>query len=102
MSSKLMAAEAAVKLMQDGDTVTTCGIAGALVPEKVLAALEKRFLETGSPRDLTAVFPVAVGDISESLGADHFAHEGMIKRVIGGSYVTAPASGPPPKLVGMV
>ncbi|MGD0623462.1 MAG: CoA-transferase [Thermodesulfobacteriota bacterium] len=102
MPSKLMAAEEAVRLIQDGDTVTTCGIAGALVPEKVLVALEKRFLETGSPRDLTAVFPVAVGDIYESLGADHFAHEGMIKRVIGGSYVTAPASGPPPKLVGMI
>jgi propionate CoA-transferase len=102
MPGKLMAAEEAVKLIKDGDTVTTCGIVGALVPEKILVALEKRFLETGSPRDLTAVFPVAVGDIYESLGADHFAHEGMIKRVIGGSYVTAPASGPPPKLVGMI
>ena len=45
MPSKLMAAEEAVKLIQDGDTVTTCGIAGALVPEKVLVALEKRFLD---------------------------------------------------------
>ena len=102
MKNKFVAAEEAVQLIQDGDTVTTCGIIGALVPEKVLAALEKRFLETGSPRSLTAVFPVAVGDIYELPGADHFAHAGMIKRVIGGSYVTAPASGPPPKLVGMV
>ncbi len=102
MTSKIMAAEEAVKFIKDGDTVSTCGIIGALVPEKVLGILEKRFLETGSPRNLTAVFPVAVGDIYELPGADHFAHEGMIKRVIGGSYVTAPASGPPPKLVGMV
>ena len=102
MAGKIMAAEEAVKLIKDGDTVTTCGIIGALVPEKVLAALEKRFLETGFPRNLTAVFPIAVGDIWELPGADHFAHEGLIKRVIGGSYVTAPASGPPPKLVAMV
>jgi propionate CoA-transferase len=102
MASKIVSAEEAVKLIRDGDTVSTCGIIGALVPEKVLGALEKRFLESGSPRNLTAVFPVAVGDIYELPGADHFAHEGMIRRVIGGSYVTAPASGPPPKLVGMV
>jgi len=102
MANKIMTAEEAVKYIKDGDTVTTCGIIGALVPEKVLAALEKRFLETGSPRSLTAVFPVAVGDVYELPGADHFAHEGMIKRVIGGSYVTAPAAGSPPKLVGMV
>lgn len=102
MPGKIMPAEEAVKLIQDGDTVTVCGIIGALVPEKVLSALEKRFLETGSPGNLTAVFPVAVGDIWDLPGADHFAHKGMVKRVIGGSYVTAPASGPPPKLVGMV
>jgi propionate CoA-transferase len=102
MANKIMTAEEAVRLVQDDNTVSTCGIIGALVPEKILAALEKRFLETGSPRNLSAVFPVAVGDIFGLPGADHFAHEGMIQRVIGGSYVTAPASGPPPKLVGMV
>src|SRR5512139_2402579 len=102
MAGKIMAAEEAVKLIGNGDTVSVCGIIGALVPEKLLAALEKRFLDTGSPRDLTVVFPVAVGDVYGLAGADHLAHEGMIRRVIGGSYVTAPASSPPPKLVGMV
>jgi len=102
MPGKIMAAEEAVKLIGNGDTVSVCGIIGALVPEKLLAALEKRFLDTGSPRDLTVVFPVAVGDVFGLSGADHLAHEGMIRRVIGGSYVTAPASSHPPKLVGMV
>src|SRR4030042_2407376 len=99
MGNKIMTAEEAVMIVKDGDTVSTCGIIGALVPEKVLTALEKRFLETGSPRNLTAVFPIAVGDIYELPGADHFAHEGMVRRVIGRSYVSAPASGPPPRLV---
>ncbi|NWF56503.1 MAG: acyl CoA:acetate/3-ketoacid CoA transferase [Syntrophaceae bacterium] len=102
MAGKFMAAEEAAKLIRNGDTVSVCGIIGALVPEKVLGALEKRFLETGSPRDLTAVFPVAVGDVYGLAGADHLAHEGMVRRVIGGSYVTAPASSAPPKLVAMV
>ncbi len=59
-------------------------------------------METGSPRGLTVVFPVAVGDVYGLAGADHLAQEGMIRRVIGGSYVTAPASSPPPKLVAMI
>jgi propionate CoA-transferase len=102
MAEKVMTPEEAVRLVQDGDTVSVCGIIGALVPEKVLGALERRFLETGSPKNLTAIFPVAVGDVYGLAGADHLAHEGMIKRVIGGSYVTAPANASPPKLVDMV
>lgn len=102
MPDKLMSPEEAVQLIKDGDTVTICGIIGALVPEKILSALEERFLQTGSPRNLTAIFPVAVGDVYGLLGADHLAHDGLIKRVIAGSYVTAPASAPPPKLVEMI
>jgi propionate CoA-transferase len=102
MAGKIMAAEDTVRLIDDGNTLSVCGIIGSLVPEKVLAALEKRFLETGTPRDLTAVFPVAVGDVYGLKGADHLAHDGMLRRVIGGSYVTAPASSPPPKLVEMI
>ena len=99
---KFMTAEEAVQLIGNGDTLTVCGIVGGLVPEKVLAALEKRFLESGSPRDLSLVFPVAVGDVYGTLGTDHLAHEGLLKRVIGGSYVTAPASAKPPKIYEMV
>ncbi|MBI5969494.1 MAG: acyl CoA:acetate/3-ketoacid CoA transferase [Deltaproteobacteria bacterium] len=102
MASKIMKAEEAVQLIKDEDTVSVCGIIGALVPEKVLTALEKIFLETGTPRHLTAVFPVAVGDVYGIGGADHLAHEGLIKRVIGGSYVTAPATSKPPKMVEII
>jgi propionate CoA-transferase len=102
MPNKVMAAEEAAKLVNNGDVVSVCGIVGGLVPEKTLAALEKRFLESGEPHDLTVVFPVAVGDVHGTAGTDHLAHEGMLKRVIGGSYVTAPASSPPPKIYEMV
>jgi propionate CoA-transferase len=97
-----MTAEEAVQIIKDGDSISVCGIVGGLVPEKVLSALEQRFLQSGSPRGLSLVFPVAVGDVSGTAGMDHLAHEGLIKRVIGGSYVTAPTSSKPPKIYEMI
>lgn len=97
-----MAAEEAVQLIQTGDTISVCGISAGLTPDKVLAALGKLFLEIGSPKDLTLVFPVAVGDGYEIKGLDHLAHEGMIKRLIGGSYTVARSSEQPPKIYEMI
>jgi len=102
VAGKWMSSEEAVKLVKNGDVVTVCGIVGAITPDKVLSALERRFLESGFPRDLTVVFPVAVGDVYGTPGMDHLAHEGLIKRLIGGSYVTAPASAKPPKIYEMI
>jgi propionate CoA-transferase len=85
--SKVASADEAVRIVASGHTVTVCGVVGALAPEMVLAALERRFLETGQPRDLTVVFPVAVGDVWELPGIDHFANDGMTRQLIGGSYV---------------
>jgi propionate CoA-transferase len=99
---KVMTAEEAVQMIHTGDTVSVCGISASLTPEKVLTALGKRFLESGSPRNLTMVFPVAVGDGYEIKGLDHLAHEGMIKRLIGGSYTVARSSEPPPKIYEMI
>lgn len=85
--SKIVSAEEAAQVVRDGATITVCGVVGALCPELTLAALGRRFLEEGRPRDLTVVFPVAVGDVWDLPGLDHFAHEGMTRRMIGGSYV---------------
>lgn len=102
MMNKLMKADEAVRLVQDGDTISVCGISGGLTPEKLLAALGKRFSETGSPKNLTIVFPVAVGDGYEIKGLDHLAQEGMIRRLIGGSYTVARSSEPPPRIYEMI
>jgi propionate CoA-transferase len=70
----------------------------------VLAAVEERFLAENEPRDLTVVCPVAVGDVWDLPGMDHFAREGLMRRLIAGSFVigTSPKTGRGPRAVQMV
>lgn len=75
------AAEAAA-MIKNGDTVAISGNGpGMTSAEAIFAALEKRFLETGEPRDLTLVHSLGLGDRGD-LGANRFAHEGMVRKVI--------------------
>ncbi|RDU24025.1 acyl CoA:acetate/3-ketoacid CoA transferase [Anaerosacchariphilus polymeriproducens] len=89
--SIITAAEAA-EMIQDGMTVTTSGFVASGMPETLTKAIEKRFLETGSPKNLTLFYAAAQGNRDGS-GADRFAHEGMLKRVIAGHYNMAPELG---------
>lgn len=98
----ILTAEEAARRIPSGAVVTVSSSAAQLVPDKVLAGIEARFLASGEPRDLTVVFPVAVGDSFGTIGLDHLAYPGLIKRLIGGSYVNAPASAPSPKIYAMI
>lgn len=51
--NKVITSEAAARVVMDGDTVATAGFVGIGFPEELAIALEKRFVETGSPRNLT-------------------------------------------------
>ena len=83
-------AEEATKLIRSGDTVLVGGSGGGhAVPEALLAAVEARFLRDGEPRGLTLIHPVGLGD-DATLGAGHFAHEGLLKRDVGGTFVNSP------------
>ncbi|MBF7082558.1 acyl CoA:acetate/3-ketoacid CoA transferase [Desulfallas sp. Bu1-1] len=100
--SKVTSFESAAGLIKDGDTITACASAGMMVPEAMLDAIEKRFLSTGSPRNLTVFFPIAIGDRISLPGLDHLAHKGLIKRLIGGSYVLGRSDGSGNKIARMV
>jgi len=81
--NKFVSAEQAVALIKDGDTVGLVGGGSGMVEATCLhAAVEKRFLETGHPGHLTVVHALGIGD-QKSRGMNRFAHEGMVKRVIG-------------------
>lgn len=61
MRNKVTTAAEAVAVLQTGDALCTSGFVGIGVPDGLLTALEKRFLETGEPRDLTLLFGAKQG-----------------------------------------
>lgn len=87
---KIVTADVAAELVQDGDAILIGGSgAGHAVPEALLDAVERRFLESGQPRQVTSIHPVGIGDRG-ARGASHFAHKGLLKRVITGTLVDSP------------
>ena len=89
MKRKLVTAAEAVALIHPGDTITTSGFVGNGVPEHLLAALEARFLEQGTPGGLSVIFAAGQGDGKER-GLNRLGHKGLLSRVIGGHWGLIP------------
>ena len=88
----IMTAEKAVEQIEDGMTIATGGFVSCACPEALSKALEERYLKTGHPKDLTLFFAAGQGH-RDGTGGDHFGHEGLVKRVIGGHWDRAPRLG---------
>ena len=78
----------AAAMITDNSTVATIGMTLVSASETVLKAIENRFLETGSPNHLTLVH--SCGQSDRDRGIQHFAHEGMLHRIIGGHWGLQP------------
>jgi propionate CoA-transferase len=79
--SKIISVKDAVSLIRDGYVVATIGAGLIGYPETVVSALERNYLETGKPRDLTVIAATGHGYHGEK-GDNHFAHEGLIKKTV--------------------
>lgn len=87
---KVVSFDTAVNYIADGDTVLIGGSGGGhAVAEGLIAALEQRFLQSGSPRGLTLLHPVGIGDMKEQ-GVGRLAYPELLKRIVTGALVNTP------------
>jgi len=83
-----LTAEEAAALIPDGATIGNSGFTMTGVAEEVVAAIERRFLETGHPRDLTLVH--SAGQSDGRRGMPHWANDGLLRRIVGSHWGLAP------------
>jgi propionate CoA-transferase len=87
---KFISASDAARLVSSDANVLVSGSGGGHgVPEAVIEAIEQRFLNDGSPRGLTLIHVVGIGD-RQKKGAARFGHEGLLRRSITSALVDSP------------
>ncbi len=88
--SKFISAEQIAALVKSHATIAVTGSGGGLLePDEILGAIERRFLATGEPRNLTVLHAQGLGD-GDGRGLNHLAHPGLVKRVIGAHWTWSP------------
>ncbi|MEM7302360.1 MAG: acyl CoA:acetate/3-ketoacid CoA transferase [Pseudomonadota bacterium] len=100
--SKLVTAEEAARLVNDGDMVAVNSSSGLCCPDAVLKAIGERFDRENHPQNITSIHPIAAGDMFGTIGTDHIAKKGLLTRIIGGSFVSGPSSAEPPAIWQMI
>ncbi|MBQ3437584.1 MAG: acyl CoA:acetate/3-ketoacid CoA transferase [Fusobacterium sp.] len=80
------------KIIKNNSFIAIDGFVGIGVPEEILLKIEKSFLEKGSPHSLSVIFAAGFGD-GKTKGLNRIAHEGLIKKAIGGHWGLAPNLG---------
>jgi len=90
MPTKFVSAAEAVAQIPDDATIAITGGGGGLCEAMTLqSAVEKRFLETGHPRNLSLFHALGIGNRKDT-GVSRFAHQGMVRKVTGGHWVWSP------------
>lgn len=100
--SKIVSSADAAAHIADNAIVTVSSSSSLGCPDLVLKAIGERFDDEGHPKNLTTIHPIAAGDMYGVLGVDHIAKDGLLSRILGGSYPSGPSSKPMPEIWKMV
>ena len=96
--SKIVPANEAVRRIPDGAVVSVSSSSTLGCPDAVLKAIGERFRADGHPKNITSLHPIAAGDVYGVKGMDHIAQDGLLARVLAGSYPSGPSSVEMPEL----
>lgn len=100
--TKLVSSSDAVARIADGATVTVSSSSALGCPDLVLKALGDRFRSEGRPRNITTLHPIAAGDMYGVKGVDWIAQDGLLARVLAGSYPSGSSNLPMPEIWKMI
>ena len=100
--TKVVTPAEAARRIPDGATITVSSSSALGCPDRMLQAIGERFEAEGHPRDLTTLHPIAAGDMYGVKGIDHIARDGLLRRILAGSYPSGPSHLPMPEIWKMV
>ncbi len=100
--TKLVSAEKAVSQIPDEAVVTVSSSSALGCPDLVLRALGERFQTEGHPRNISTLHPIAAGDMYGVKGMEYLAQDGLLSRVLAGSYPSGPSSLEMPEIWKMI
>jgi propionate CoA-transferase len=100
--TKLVSPAEAVARIRDGAVVTVSSSSALGCPDLVLKALGDRFRTEGHPKAITTLHPIAAGDMYGVKGMDWIAQDGLLARVLAGSYPSGSSHLPMPEIWKMI
>lgn len=100
--SKLVSVSDAAARIADGAVVSVSSSSALGCPDLVLKAIGERFANEGHPQGITSLHPIAAGDMYGVKGMDHLAQDGLLSRVLAGSYPSGPSSLEMPEIWKMI
>ena len=100
--SKIVSARQAASCIPDAAVVSVSSSSTLGCPDAVLKAIGERFDDDGHPRAITSLHPIAAGDVYGVKGMDHIAKDGLLARVMAGSYPSGPSSVEMPEIWKMI
>ncbi len=83
---KIMTADEAIGLIEDGDVIALNSFLGIDNPVELHEAIYRRFHATGSPKHLTAISSAGFGVWDENKAAEGYIREGAVDKIICGHF----------------